>query len=146
MNHNEKVGSNLTIDILVPTSIYPDIWCTPGVVSHTPESATKRNDTSGLLGDVNRCTTGRWELPASTTGVACANKDPNAKTDTKVVNRNTMICSAMPRQSWVREVPHLLAPLFAFMYKVDTGAYEVASAHGKLGNEKKETTNAIWCR
>lgn len=28
--------------MFVPTSTYPDIWCTPGVVSQTPESATKR--------------------------------------------------------------------------------------------------------
>lgn len=33
----------LTIDMFFPISIYPDTWCTPGVVSHIPELLTYRN-------------------------------------------------------------------------------------------------------
>ena len=43
-----------TIDMPVPTLIYPDICWTPGVVSHTPESVTNWRDTSGLTVEVKR--------------------------------------------------------------------------------------------
>jgi hypothetical protein len=41
------------MDIFVPISTYPDTWCTPDVVSQTPESLTYRNLVPLLFLDVN---------------------------------------------------------------------------------------------
>lgn len=39
---------SFTIDMFCPTVMYPDIWCTPGVVSQTPESETNLNPISAM--------------------------------------------------------------------------------------------------
>jgi hypothetical protein len=57
------------MDIFVPISIYPDIWCTPGVVSQIPESETKRRDTSGLAVEVKRVKVKRGAGDAHAAGI-----------------------------------------------------------------------------
>jgi hypothetical protein len=78
----------LTIDILVPTSTYPDTWCTPGVVSHTPESDTVLKLTSVRIFDSKRlcCTAPAKEMytAASQSQVDTFDSLPNPRSTTMV--------------------------------------------------------------